>query len=121
MPWIRLLLLTALLASPALPGHATEGRGTCTDRAVGADSDAVSTCARSDAMAVSPDATPGALPVESLGLDCNPFVLGGLASGAAASGLQASALLNATIRQCSLRGYVFGLAMQSPINGPDRR
>ena len=69
----------------------------------------------------SPDMAPPAPPVQSLGLDCNPFVLGGLASGASASGLRASALINAKIRQCSLRGYVFGLAMQAPVNGPDRR
>ena len=113
MPWIRPLLLTALLASVALPGHANEGRAACTDQATGADSDA-------GHHACAPAQAPQPRPDPPQALDCTPFALGALASGASASGIHASQLVNATIRHCSIRGYVYGVAVLKPAQSPAR-
>ena len=118
MPWIRPLLLTALLAPVALPGHATEGPAACIDRATGADSDeGHGACV----IAPSPEAWPAPAPwAPPQALDCTPFALGGLTSGASASGIHASQLVNATIRHCSIRGYIRGVALFVPAPSPAR-
>ena len=115
MPWIRSLLLTALLASVALPGHATEGPDACTAADTVADSDeALRACEPAQAPHTVPD------PAPAHALDCTPFALGGLASSASASGIHASQLVNATVRRCSIRGYVYGVALFGPATNRTR-
>ena len=46
-------------------------------------------------------------------IDCNDFKLGGLAAGAATQtrGIQAAAWNNATVRNCNIRGFLYGASL----------
>ena len=52
-------------------------------------------------------------------IDCNDFKIGGLAAGEASSarGIGATGRLNATIRNCSLRGFLFGIELAGTDGG----
>ena len=52
-------------------------------------------------------------------IDCNNFKIGGLAAGPGtfAEGIGASARLNATIRNCSIRGFRIGIHLDSNLGG----
>ena len=52
-------------------------------------------------------------------IDCNDFKLGGLAAGlgTTAFGVQATDRQNATVRHCNIRGFLYGISLESATTG----
>lgn len=120
MSWSRPLCMTALLASLASPVLAAGPDKTCNNGRAGDRAPNASACAADAVPALAaqafaaPNARTGSDDRDGLALDCSPLALGGLVSGPGTGGLHASQLVNATIRHCSRRGFVYGLASQAP-------
>jgi len=115
------LILPALLAASLLPETAAAETNDCTPIA---SLPAVVTsqgifCLTAD---LSTGITSGAaitLANNNITLDCNGFKIGGLAGGpeTAATGVQAINRSNITLRNCNIRGFMFGVEIDSTL-GP---
>jgi hypothetical protein len=111
MPAFRSLLTTAaLLGSIAFPAFAVERPHACTGAVALAEATDHEACVRTahQVRAQAPDRRGNA------SIDCSVFALGGLASESGTLGIHASQLVSATIRHCSIRGFIYGVAMASP-------
>lgn len=114
-PALALLATCAALGANA-PAHAAKSYDNCTgfiDSVPATITTQGTWCLRKD---LSTNITNGAaisIAANNVTIDCNDFKLGGLAAGNAsmAIGIQASGRQNATVRNCNVRGFHFGLAL----------
>jgi hypothetical protein len=112
--------MTALLASLASPALAAGPDEACTSGRTLERAAHAAACAIDPAPALAaPIGIAASDGRDGLAIDCSPLALGGLVSGPGTGGLHASQLVDATIRHCSRRGFVYGLARHAP--GPGLR
>jgi hypothetical protein len=108
------LVLFALVA--AAPAHAAPSYDGCTET-ITALPVVITTqgtwCLKSDLATPIASGNAIEIQVNNVTIDCNGFKLGGLAAGdaTAAYGVYASGRLNATVRDCKIRGFGFGVSL----------
>ncbi|HEY0660080.1 MAG TPA: right-handed parallel beta-helix repeat-containing protein [Lysobacter sp.] len=116
MPSIRsMFAAAALLASAALPTRAAESYDNCVgfiDTLPATIATQGVWCLRADLGTSMTDGAAITINTNNVTIDCNHFKLGGLAAGAgtAAAGIHAINRLNTTVRNCSIRGFAYGVA-----------
>lgn len=113
-------MLAALLAwamAGASPGHAAETFHTCTGfiESLPATINTQGTwCLRRDLSTAITSGTAVTIVANNVTLDCNGYKLGGLAAGpaSAARGIHSVMRQNITVRNCSVRGFLFGIIIE---------
>ena len=110
-------LLVALLALAAFPAHAAEDYDNCTDF-IDSVPATISTqgvwCLRDNLATSLTAGTAVTIAANNVTVDCNDFKIGGLGAGPAsqAVGLATSgARQNTTVRNCSIRGFRYGVML----------
>lgn len=117
-----LRLLFAALVSCAIfnvpaPAYAAQSYDNCTgfiDSLPAAISTQGTWCLRNNLSTAMASGAAISILTNNVTLDCNDFKIGGLGagSGSFAMGIQAAGRLNATIRQCNVRGFYIGVALE---------
>jgi len=115
---IRSLLACAAMAS-APAAMAAEGYDNCTgfiDAVPVVISSQGTWCLRHDVSTAVTEGSAIEIAANNVTIDCNGFKVGGLAAGVAtnAAGIETIARNNATVRNCSVRGFRFGIQLSGP-------
>ena len=114
LPLVTLLVLAGLLSAPGA-ALAAQSYDACEGRFIDSLPATITTqgvwCFRKDLSTAITSGGAITIATNNVTIDCNDFKLGGLAAGAAtaARGIQASDKLNATIRNCNVRGFYAGV------------
>jgi hypothetical protein len=111
------LLIGLLVAGAALaPAHAAESYDNCTGTIASLPT-TISTqgtwCLKDNLSTAITSGAAITIATNNVTIDCNDFKVGGLAAGDAtnAIGITATSQLNATIRNCGIRGFRIGIAL----------
>lgn len=112
-----LTLLALLLGAGWQQVYAAESYDNCTgyvDSLPATISTQGTWCLRGDLSTAVSTGTAITIATNNVTLDCNDFKIGGLPVGAntGAVGVQASGRLNATVRNCNIRGFLYGVKLQ---------
>lgn len=100
----------------ALSAHAAESYDNCSgfvDSLPATISAQGTWCLRHDVSTAITDGYASTIAANNVVLDCNGFKVGGLAAGPAtgAVGIGAQSRVNVTVRHCSVRGFLYGIAL----------
>lgn len=111
-----LFLLAASSAAP-IPAMAAEGYDTCTgfiDSVPATIATQGTWCLRQDLSTAITSGSAITIAVNNVTLDCNDFKIGGLGAGVGtqARGVYAASRTNTTIRNCRIRGFLYGVDVQ---------
>ncbi|QSX76919.1 right-handed parallel beta-helix repeat-containing protein [Agrilutibacter solisilvae] len=113
-----LLLAVAAVATCMLPGAARAARAydNCTgyiDAVPAAIATQGTWCLRKDVSTAVANGAAIEVKTNNVIIDCNDFKIGGLGAGTGTStfGIYAAARVNVTVRNCSLRGFRYGVAL----------
>src|SRR5687768_16439274 len=109
-----LAALVLLVAVHVAPAHAAESYDNCTgfiETLPATISTQGTWCLKHDVSTAITSGNAITIAANNVTLDCNDFKVGGLAAGdsSAANGVYAASRLNATVRQCGVRGFSQGI------------
>ena len=112
-----LVLLAIALLAPAVPvpAHAAQSYDNCTgfiDTLPATISTQGTWCLRHDLSTAIVDGAAITIAANNVTIDCNDFKVGGLVAGAGtnAFGISAHGRFNTTVRNCNVRGFLYGIS-----------
>jgi len=111
---IALILLAAFYARPAVAAESFENCSGFIDSVPATITTQGVWCLRADLSTNISSGPAINVAVNNVTVDCNHFKLGGLSAGegTTAVGIQATARLNTTVRNCNVRGFIYGARLE---------